>query len=54
LSFSVRIFWSSPLVPWTMIVATAASSIHFWQRLLRAGAEPGSVQRKVVVAAAGA
>src|SRR5215471_5080914 len=54
LSFSVQIFWRSPLVPWSMIVATAASSIHFWQRLLRAGAEPDSVQRKVVVAAAGA
>jgi hypothetical protein len=54
LSFSVQIFWSSPLVPWTMIVATAASSIHFWQRLLRAGTQQDSVQRKVVVAAAGA
>ena len=54
LSFSVQIFWSSPLLPWTMIVATAASAIHFWQRLLRAGAEPDSVQSKVVVAAAGA
>jgi PAP2 superfamily len=54
LSFSVKIFWSSPLLPWTMIVATAASSIHFWQRLLRAGSEPDSVPRKVAAAMAGA
>lgn len=54
LSFSVQIFWSSPLVPWTMIVATAASSIHFWQRLMRAVAQQDSVPRKVVVAVAGA
>jgi PAP2 superfamily len=52
LSFSVKIFWSSPLVPWTMIVATAASSIHFWRRLLRAGTVPDSVQSKVAAAMA--
>jgi len=37
LSFTSSIFWSSPLVPWTMIVATVAPSIIFWNRLLRAG-----------------
>jgi len=54
LSFSVKIFWSSPLVPWTMIVATASSSIYFWQRLLRAGTKQDSVQRAVAAAAVGA
>ena len=54
LSFSVQILWSSPLAPWTMIVATAASSIHFWRRLLRAGAARDSFPSKVAVAAAGA
>ena len=54
LSFSVQILWSSPLAPWRIIVATAASSIHFWRRLLRAGAEQDSVPSKVAVAAAGA
>ena len=54
LSFSVKIFWSSPLVPWTMIVATASSSIYFWQRLLRAGTEQDRVHSEVAAAAAGA
>jgi PAP2 superfamily len=54
LSFSVKIFWSSPLLPWTMIVATVSSAIYFWQRLLRADAEPESAPTKVAAAVAGA
>jgi PAP2 superfamily protein len=54
LSFSVKIFWSSPLVPWTMIVATIAGSIYFWQRLLRAGTQEELAPAKVAAAGAGA
>ncbi len=54
LSFSVNLFWSSPIVPWTMIVVTVASSIYFWHRLLDAGTRQESVLAKVAVARAGA
>jgi PAP2 superfamily protein len=54
LSFSVSVFWSSPLVPWSMIVATVASSTYFWHRLLRAGTQEEPVLAKVAVARAGA
>jgi hypothetical protein len=54
LSFSVKIFWSSPLVPWTMIVTTIAGSIYFWQRLLRAGTQEELAPAKVAAAGAGA
>ncbi len=37
LSFSVSVFWISPVLPWAMIVATIAPSIIFWNRLTRAG-----------------
>src|SRR5260370_30132630 len=37
LSFSVSIFWISPVLPWAMIVATVAPSIVFWNQLMRAG-----------------
>jgi hypothetical protein len=36
LSFSVRIFWISPILPWAMIVATVTPSIVLWHRLLDA------------------
>jgi PAP2 superfamily len=51
LSFSVKIFWSSPLVGWTMIVATVSFSVYFWQRLLRAGTEQHSGEREAAAAA---
>lgn len=49
LSFSTGIFWISPVLPWGMIVATVASSIYLWHRLLRAGTQE---QPAVVRAAA--
>ena len=36
LSFTTKLFWISPVVPWTMIVATIGPSIFFWQRLVSA------------------
>jgi hypothetical protein len=43
LSFSTRIFWSSPAVPWAMIVATIAPSVVLWNRLMRADTTEQSV-----------
>ena len=54
LSFSVQIFWSTPLLPWAMIIATLAPSIYFWERLVRAGEEKAPVAAKVSMARAGA
>ena len=36
LSFTTRLFWISPLIPWAMIVATISSSVFRWHRLLQA------------------
>jgi hypothetical protein len=36
LSFYTRIFWISPLLPWTMIIATVVPSVLLWHRLLAA------------------
>lgn len=36
LSFATRVFWMSPVIPWTMIVATLFSSVSLFHRLLRA------------------
>ena len=54
LSFAVQLFWISPLIPWSMTVATVASSIYFWHRLLRAGSQEQPASPKVVAAGAGA
>lgn len=55
LSFSVQIFWSTPILPWTMILATIAPSIYFWQHLvIRAGEEEAPAATKVLTARAGA
>lgn len=54
LSFSVKIFWSSPLLPWTMIVVTIAGSIYFWNILLRAGTKEELASAKVAAAGASA
>jgi hypothetical protein len=55
LSFSVQIFWSTPILPWTMIVATIAPSIYFWQHLvIRASEKEAPVAAKVLTARAGA
>jgi hypothetical protein len=39
LSFTTRFFWSSPVVPWAMVVATVAPSILLWNRLVSAGTQ---------------
>ncbi|HKC70514.1 MAG TPA: phosphatase PAP2 family protein, partial [Terriglobales bacterium] len=54
LSFAVKVFWISPLVPWIMVVATVGSSIYFWQRLLNAGTHETPVVVKTVAVSAGA
>lgn len=36
LSYAVRIFWISPVLPWAAIVATVAPSIYLWNRLMSA------------------
>ncbi len=54
LSFSVRIFWISPLLPWAMIVVTGAPSIVLWNRLVREGTQDEMVTAKVAVAGVGA
>lgn len=54
LSFSARVFWLTPLLPWAMIVATIAPSIYFWQCLTRGDAEEAPVVPKVSMARAGA
>jgi len=54
LSFAVQLFWISPLLPWSMTVATVASSIYFWHRLLNAGAQQQPSSPKVVAVSAGA
>lgn len=52
LSFSVKIFWSSPPIPWAMIVATVSSSVYGWQRLVRAGSEQEPLPAKAAAASA--
>jgi hypothetical protein len=39
LSFTTSLFWSSPVVPWMMVVATVIPSIWLWRRLLLAKKE---------------
>jgi hypothetical protein len=50
LSFYTRIFWISPVLPWTMIVVTVVPSILQWHRLLEAKPQ-GRPARLVVVGA---
>lgn len=35
LSFAAKVFWISPVLPWTMIVGTIAPSVFLWHRLLQ-------------------
>jgi len=51
LSYAIRLFWISPLVPWTMIVATVVPSVALWQRLLRAGTQEQPARLRVAAAA---
>jgi len=34
LSFGTRLFWISPILPWVLVVATVATSVVLWHRLL--------------------
>jgi hypothetical protein len=52
LSFTTRIFWSTPILPWAMIVATVAPSIVFWNRLVSAGTEEQPVRSRGAAAGA--
>jgi sulfite exporter TauE/SafE len=52
LSFTVSIFWISPILPWTAIVATVAPSILLWNRLMAAEIQPEPVKARAVAATA--
>ena len=53
LSFSVKLFWISPLLPWAMVIATISSSILLWHRLMRAHPEVKPIALQASVATAG-
>jgi hypothetical protein len=50
LSFSTTIFWSSPVVPWALTVATVAPSILLWNRLVPAGTQEEPVRARAASA----
>jgi len=50
LSFTTTIFWTSPVLPWTMIVATVAPSILLWHRLVPAGTQEEPVRARAASA----
>lgn len=50
LSFTTRLFWISPLVPWAMIVATIAPSVFFWRRLAAALEQAQPVRSRAAAA----
>ena len=52
LSFSTAIFWSSPIVPWAMVIATVSASIFLWHRLLSAATEELPVKVRAAAATA--
>ena len=52
LSFSTSFFWISPVIPWTMIVATVAPAIFLWNRLMQADEEEPSVPALAAAASA--
>src|SRR4029077_3328041 len=47
LSFTTKIFWISPILPWSIIVATVAPSVLLWNRLV-----PNGTQEEPVLARA--
>jgi hypothetical protein len=53
LSFSTGFFWISPVIPWTMIVATVAPSIWMWHRLLNAASHEPIARPLAAAAKAG-
>ena len=52
LSFTVSIFWISPILPWAAIVATVVPSILFWNRLMAAETQPAPLKARAVAASA--
>jgi len=54
LSYAIRFFWISPVVPWAMMVATVVPSVALWQRLLRAGTQEQPAPLRVAAAGANA
>jgi hypothetical protein len=52
LSFSVSIFWISPVLPWAMIVATVAPSILLWNRLMSTEPQEEPVRARAASATA--
>ncbi|MBV9182033.1 MAG: phosphatase PAP2 family protein, partial [Acidobacteria bacterium] len=39
LSFATRLFWTSPVLPWTMVAVTLGASLTLWRRLLDASTQ---------------
>jgi hypothetical protein len=54
LSFAVKMFWISPWLPWTVVVATVTSSVYMWRRLMQAGNQPQTLGMRAVAVSAGA
>ncbi len=52
LSFSTKLFWISPILPWSMIAATVAPSVLLWRRLLGVEMVERPVPAKAAAAAA--
>ena len=50
LSFTTTIFWTSPALPWAMIVATVAPSILLWNRLVSCGIQEEPVRARAASA----
>jgi hypothetical protein len=52
LSFSVGVFWVSPVLPWAIIVATVAPTILFWNRLTSAEMQEQPAKSRAAAATA--
>lgn len=52
LSFAPSLFWTWPLLPWAMVVATVVPSVFLWRRLLCAGSDERPVQARAAAATA--
>jgi len=52
LSFSTAVFWSSPIVPWAMVIATVTSSVILWHRLVAATTEEQPLKVRAAAATA--
>jgi hypothetical protein len=52
LSFSVKAFWLSPVIPWTMVVSTVGTSIFLWHRLLHTVGQERPITDRAMAASA--